>query len=796
MFTCNLSFSQNIAEKFSASLDSFAFLQPQEKAYVHTDRQQYVAGEQIWFKAYVTLNEKLTILSKVLYIELIDNNGKLVEKKMMKLVNGVADGSIETKKTLETENYSIRAYTLWMLNFPEFIVEKKIKINSTTAGQKKEKQVFIKEDFNVAFYPEGGSLVEGIKNVLAFKAIDQNNKPVFINGKLINNKKEEVLNFSSMHDGFGKFQFIPKPEETYEIIASLENGKKKVFVMPRILTEGVVMSIDNSNLSKTFVNIIRTEKNASTYNNFILIAQINYQVVYVGKINIDEGLDAVAINKKNLPAGIMQITLFSEEGKPLAERLAFVANYSLENDIVKAANLNTQKRAKNVLDIDLSMYKNLNAAISITNGDADNVMDNNIKSTLLLSSDIKGFIYNPSQYFINKDPKTLNNLDLLMLTNGWRRYNVEYLMKNQFPILQFPFETSMSISGKVLESNGKSALKSAKVNLIINGEDSTKIMSQANTNTTSSFFIDNIDYRKAATVYYQGTNLNNKNAIVSVQFNPSFFDTLSVSAKRQYQNNDFKKYTLIDGYYAKKIAENIKLFNEKGKTLEDVVVTTKKVRFIDSLNVKYASDIFFDSDQTLAINGDRLYNDIWQLLRFITPGISIINNDGTTQVNFTRFQGMDFFSENGTENNGVQFFLNEVPVSIGVVETLNAEDIGLVKIFKGNTAIALGATRGAIALYTVKGKSTRDWRTKGFAFFKKLGYAYSKEFNEIDYSIIKPESEFTDERTTLYWNPKVLINDGKASVVFYNDDFCKKFKVIIEGIDTDGKLLYGESEFK
>ncbi len=115
---------------------------------------------------------------------------------------------------------------------------------------------------------------------------------------------------------------------------------------------------------------------------------------------------------------------------------------------------------------------------------------------------------------------------------------------------------------------------------------------------------------------------------------------------------------------------------------------------------------------------------------------------------------------------------------------------------KINNTLALGKDRGATALYSIKGKSTRDWRKKGFDFFKKLGYSADRAFFEMDYSAINPESNFSDIRTTLYWNPNIKVLNGKAIIDFYNDDIAKKFKVVVEGIDEDGKLLHIEKELE
>ncbi len=783
--------AQTLPEKIVAALDSFSFLQPQEKAYLQTDRSRYLAGEPIWFKAYATLNKKPTVLSKILYVELVNDEGKLLDKKMLKLINGIADGGIDTKPLYATGTYLLRAYTLWMLNFPEYIFEKKISIINAATTTGKIQKTAVPKQVSISFYPEGGNLISDIKSTVAFKAFDQFNNPVSFKGIIVNAKHEKIISIETTSNGMGKFEFIPKDGETYTAEIITANGNKKNVPLPKVNAEGVVLSVDNSSLSKTFVLVTKSKKNSQLYNKLVVLAHINYQVAYMGKLNIDEGLDAAAINKKNLPPGIMQITVLTEDGTPLAERIVFVANHEISKNSFNNIKTDLNKRKQNTISINFEQYKNMHAGVAITNADAssDSTAEN-ILSSFLIASDIKGKVHNAAQYFMDKEPGTLNNLDLVMLTNGWRRFKLDAILANKYPMLHYPFETGMTVSGKVLESNGKSVLKAGKINLIINGEDSTKIISQANTNSASVFVIDKIDFKKEATVFYQGSNINNKEAIVAVKFTPSFFDTLKVPAIPIEENLLAIEKSGISDYYNQIILKKLSADSGKGKTLTEVVVKSRKRSPVDSLNLLYASDIFYESDQTLPVNTEINNGDIWQFLRRMVPGISVIRADTGTQVNFTRYQGLDYFSEN--EGGGVQFFLNEIAVTADVVESLYAEDIGLVKVYKGNSAITLGAARGAIALYTVKGKSTSDWRKKGFEFIKKLGYSASREFNAIDYSIIKPESEFSDVRPTLYWNPEIKVINGTATINFYNDDVCKKFKIIIEGIDANGKLFHSE----
>lgn len=793
-FSLLLSSGQALPDKIVAALDSFSFIRPQEKTYLQTDRNTYMAGETIWLKVYATLFDKTTILSKVAYVEMISEEGVLLEKKMLKLTEGTSNASMEINTTLPSGNYYLRSYTLWMLNFPDFITERKITIlnNSKVAKNVRKPSP---PSLTVTFFPEGGNLITGIKSNVAFKAFDQGGNPVSISGVILNSKNEKIANLITLHDGMGAFELQPDIREMYKAEIQYGNGKSKIIPLPNILKEGVVLSADNSNPGKTFVKAERGEFNKEKYNNLLVVAQLNYQVVYMGKLNIDEGQDALAINKKTMPPGIMQITLLSENGEPLAERMVFIANHTISSDLLKTVSLDLQKRKKNTFSIDINGYRDVKAAIAVTS------TENNLPSStptilsgLLLTADIKGKVFNPGYYFKDKEPETLQKLDLVMMTNGWRRYKLEEIMVNKFSALHYPFETGLSITGKVLQSDGRTPLKSGRINLIIKGEDSTNIMSQAATNPASAFIVDNIEYKKSATVYYQGTNTNKTEGLVAVTINPSYFDTLKMPAA------GFEKTAHIDSIASERqladlLEARVKADSAIGKTLQNVVLKSKKRSLTDSLNLLYASDIFFDSDQTLALNENINYYDIWQFLQGMVPGIKINKTDTGTQVNFSRYEGLDFFSENA-QASGVQFFLNEIPVSVDIIDFLNPDDVGLVKVYKGATAIALGASRGAIAFYTIKGKSVNDWRKKGFDFFKKDGYSVNKEFFVMDYAKLNPESSFTDIRPTLYWNPSLSLADGKKIFEFYNDDVCKKFRVVIEGIDSNGKLFFAEKIFQ
>jgi hypothetical protein len=316
--------------------------------------------------------------------------------------------------------------------------------------------------------------------------------------------------------------------------------------------------------------------------------------------------------------------------------------------------------------------------------------------------------------------------------------------------------------------------------------------------------INDLNFKKRATVYLQGSKASNQNANVDVIITKSFVDTLKKSANTPSVDLDI--YTTITNE-SSKIAT---LINEpaKGKVyeLETVKVTAKKISRIDSLNRDYASSIF-QLGQSLELTSTH-YLSIWQFLREQVSGLTVEGDLINPTVSFSRFAGLSAPSiaaddEEGTnqaggmESNGITYYLNEVNVSKDVIATVHPSDVALIKVFKGPEGAALGMNEGGIAIYTKKGLPTQTRPgEKGFFSEKITGYAVTREFFNPDYSVITDPS-LVDKRTTLYWNGNTKLDkSGIATIRFFNNDITKKYKITIQGIDKTGNLIYKEQIFQ
>jgi hypothetical protein len=435
-------------------------------------------------------------------------------------------------------------------------------------------------------------------------------------------------------------------------------------------------------------------------------------------------------------------------------------------------------------------------------------VENSIASHFLLTSDIKGYVHEPGFYFQNKQPETLQKLDLLMMVHGWRKFTWKQILSNEAPVLRYPIESNLQMKGKVTKSDRTEVIKDGKVSFIIKGEDSTTYLIDAILTDKGEFIVDSVPIRNKSTISYMATNNRKENLVADVKFYPSLLDTLENAVVPPQPNLDTivlanRKSQLAKLLYSQLLV--IDTFSSQVRYLGNVTVTAKKMSRVDSLQKVYVSSFFEISDQTLEVVNDRGYINIWQFLQREVPGINVnpFEPGGVQSVTFNRFSGMVLGTMNedgsmtGGADDGIMFFLNEIPVPMSIIDALNPDEVALVKIYKGALAFSFGANAGAISIYTKKGRSYSS-NKKQFVNFQKQGYAVVREFYQVDYQRTPDYNKnVTDKRATLYWNPRFRLDStGKGRIRFFNTDLCQEWKLVVQGIDRKGKIIYIEERIK
>lgn len=770
--------------KIVAALKQYNDRYPVEKVYLHLDKDYYASGETIWFKGYVTLQNLPDTRATNLYVELVDKNGNVVQKKLLAIANSTAAGALELPETQKPGLYQLRAYTSWMLNFdPAFLYYRTIEIfdpQKRNAMQSADTAARLA----VQLFPESGDLIKGQSNRVAFKAIDQNGYPIAVNGSVRNNKGATVASLQTRHDGMGVFELTPESGETYEAVVQAVNGVQQAVALPEAKSAGAGLKVFTRG-RRIFYQAMVADPADSATNQMLLLAQMGHQLVYKAPLSVAEGRISGFIPVDPMVSGIMQLALFSKAGQPLAERLAFVRKNDLLSLQLEQPGINTEARTKNT--VTLKVQDTLFTTLSVAVTDADQVAEdpdgNNIVSGLLLTSDLKGYIHNPAWYFRDTTQETLNALDLLMMTNGWRRFSWQKILNDEYPALKFPYEEGILLKGTAFTNNGRYPLANGKVDFIIKQPlDSSSLIASAPTNDKGEFGVANLIFQDTAQVYYQGNDGQKRWKDVQVKFNTHFFEnrtllTLPYPLRLPAPvDNTVLKNFLATASEGNKVNRAI---NSKTVYLREVNVRERKIAPQESMDKRYTSGMFSGGDAyTFDMTKETpSYFNIFQYLQARVAGLSI---NGDLNNPFITWRG-----------GRPALFLNEMQADAGMLSTVPVTDIAMVKVFRPPFMGGFGGGSGAIAVYTKRGgEGGSDPTLRGFDLYKKPGYALVKEFYSPDYSVKKEVHALPDKRLTLYWNPNLVVDSAShtARITFYNNDFSRRFRVVVEGMGEDGTV--------
>jgi hypothetical protein len=783
LFIGLLFFSKTEAQIYDSVLNVYAEQFPREKIHVHFDRSIYNTGETLFFKVYLLTGIEWSNVSKNVYVVFYDDNGKFLKETVAPLFQSSSKGSFDIPQDYTGDFIHIKAYTRWMLNDDSsFIFERNIPINIGKAAKQK---IASKQTTRVDIFPEGGDLVNDLKSKVAFKATNSVGQPVFIKGLLMNNKNKVLDTLKVLHDGMGYFKLKPNAGESYLLNWTDENGQKGTTNFLPAKEAGVVMNV-TMDIDKATVIIERNMVVPDNFKKMKLLVHQNQHIIYTVQFKGEDRLaQKASLPIDELPTGVVQFSLFTDDWLPIAERIVLVNNRLHEfNAQVNIQISNLNKRGKNVLELYVKDTTMANMSMSITDASVVLPDQQNIYTDFLLSNDIRGKVYNPAYYFSSDADSIAAHLDLVMLTNGWRKFDWEKIKNGVLPTQVYPIETDlMKVSGKVYSSAASKIGDGLLLNLIILAKDSSKKLLFLPVGKDGGFEEKNSFFNDTSKIYYS-INGKSKNSSFVVRFENGLlnqnFTKLNLDANRF--NNSWSDSL------AKLKLNSILLEQERQKkylaslTLTEVVVRSKTKSPAQILDEKYASGLFAGGDAILfdlsADAGVIASIDILTYLQAKVPGLNITT--GGSQASAT-WRGAN-----------TDFFLNESNTSIDQVRGLAITDIAYIKAlrppFFGSVG---GGSGGAIAIYTKRGGNNKGGaeNKKGMEYAVLGGYSVFKEFFNPNYDKLAENFE-VDNRTTLYWNPYLLTNkkSSRVRIEFFNNDITKKLQIVLEGINANGKL--------
>jgi hypothetical protein len=803
--------------KIKSSLLQFYKNYPQEKTYVQTDKDAYFSGESLWFSLYAITNHVPSELSKIAYVQLVSGDGKIITQKKLPLYNGISNGDLILSDSLRTGIYQLRCFTSWMLNFDEnFIFHKEIYVvNLHQQAVPNNISIVHTNKYRVIFFPEGGDLIDSNLSNVAFKATDENGLPVEMTGEIKNEIDDLISNIHTVHDGMGEFSFRPLKTHKYYADLHFADGTKKSVAFPDIKSFGITLRVLEQTAKEIDIGVLHHDKFADQHQNLILALYQNSGKVAVFPLQLENGNNIFSIKKDQYSSGILRLTIFSQDGIPLAERVLFVdkgdkLGIALSRDSLSFAPLSKNQFTVKVNNADWkidSAY--ISVAISDANKSVVDTMSDNICSAFLLSSELKGHVHHPGYYFSDNDDKTKEALDLVMLTNGWRHFKWEEILdEKQLPI-NYPVEKGQYLVGEIVNYNKALIEKNIKLKILIENSDSSKYVGYAEPDSNGKFVIKDYPATGNSTIFFQGISGKNKARNIRVHFFNNPQDSSS--------NAPFLPIPLSTGD-SNSIVLNIDpdLIQyrqlQKIKTLKSVTIRGLIPTKADQVVLKYVSPMFAVESPTSIDLVNNFYPNSISLYDFMKgrfPGLIIAGNEDNVSfmyrgsvellppktINSPTIDNSSSSTTSGASAHETPYFyLNEVLSSWQGVKNIPLSDIALIQFLPPPVPIAPfnGGFRGAISIYTKRAdEMTSPSAIGNYNHYTFNGYNINREFYSPDYENQNIDRSIPDVRSTLYWNPYLeLDNKGEAHIHFFNSSRTKKYRVVVTGMDAQGKLAY------
>jgi hypothetical protein len=580
--------------------------------------------------------------------------------------------------------------------------------------------------FNV--FPEGGTIISGIKSRVAFKAVN-------INGTLYKNDTIE-LGFSSTHDGMGSFDFMPVKNAKYYIRLK-ESLTDSIYAFPRIETNGLTLSLLSR--SKDYLNFLISKSFDGQTENIYLMVQLRGVIYGLTEAKLDKNLK-IKVPLTEMPQGIAEVTLFNDKMTPVAERLVYVnpqKRMKIQTILTDSIFLTRGKVNLKIIVSDENnkpVKANLGLAVfdKLYKNQSDSI---NILTHMYLSTQLKGRIYNPGYYFNEKNINRESVLDLLLLTQGWRRYiwneaNLNKGSSNNEVV-------SDEIKGSATLALGKKRVPKNQIYIMAFSpeKDSVKKVISVDLNGSFSVNCDLLKYLEGLYIYMKP--IGSQTESIKLQFiNP--FDSINHAL--------ISKKTLTPLYpqfREMKITEpNITI--EGAIQIKDVVIKGSSGK--DIIRGKYLRSLDSIPQFTLDVNTDYVCRN-----NVLNCQIHPRERDNRTPV-----EGELIWD--GHVGNYYQIRYHHKPSKV---------------------------------------KLTEDELLKLNNTFRIKAYYGQPEYYQPNYDKENVPTSVPDDRSTLMWNPSIVTNDkGEANVTFYCSDFNNEFVGRIEGVGGDGLLCTDFFKFK
>lgn len=638
----------------------------------------------------------------------------------------------------------------------------------------------------VDFYPEGGYLVPGVENAVAFKMHDPENLTVKASGELVDEKGVVVAPLHVEHDGMGVVRFTPQSDVRYTARWRNNFDEFTAFELPQVRPDATVVQVCRSDDGR----IVAQAAGAQAADAVLVLQQRGCLVA--------ASQDAITLNENELSPGVVQALLLDENGRCLSERLFFAGQGTLAATPVETERSAYGSREAVRVSVDMNHLAMSDiggdCAVAVVDDRAAVISEGDIYSNLLLQSDLRGSIHDPGYYFEHDDVADVaergRHLDMLMLTQGWRRYDIPRVLKGLVAEPQYPLEVSQVVAGRVLSEWRKKPVADAQVNLIIPKMDYADV---ATTDSLGRFSIPVPLLPDRADCIVIAMNEKGKkqtNLELTAEQYPDTYYVIDAGAAHELTaevqeeqswrliNEDDWRHIMLNELIVTAAYHRRKPTVETSHVLKANDISRLGITSVDAaLRELGVNDL---SKVSISIDGENIrdlyFTDTKTFKQVLAP-VEVTNwkNDRAKRISY-KF------------NTGTNYDLSDVSIAEGFV---NMRDVSYVQVSHSrgvrgyNTSVSIRRKPGSVV-------------TKEPSRFVKVAHPmgaqqpvefYTPRYDQGDCGI-EPGN---DLRRVLYWNPRVKVaDDGVARFDFYSNDAPNTtYSILVEGVAADGALFRG-----
>lgn len=790
---------------------------PQDKIYLHTDRSHYVVGESVWFRVHVVDAVLHTPVSRqdYVFVELINEADSILKRLRIRETDAAFSGVLHLPLSLPEGTYVLRAYTGQLRNMDAgYFFHKKINVYAPMSGSNSGMSHQVSRGdglLHIDFFPEGGHLIEGAPNRIAFKATWQDGRPAYVEGQLMDDDGLTYGSVRTLYEGMGLMQLTPLPGKHYHLVfdETVAGGEGR-FALPVGTSEtyGLRAELVDEELLVTVLHGSGWDQDASLYILVHTRGMVHYWLPW------DMDYRTMAFDIKDLPSGVTQILLFDGEGRAVSDRLVFL-NHAEDKSMIDLEIAKTTTQEEELVRVALTFK---DAVGNPLKGDFSvSVVDNqfslhgaggDVFSTLLLDSELKGYIAHPG-YYLERGREA--ELDILMMIHGWKRYAIPKVLAKQYAHPTVPVGVGMAIRGWVEQASGRPAKGSTVSMLSWEGGFSEEVL----TGEDGRFAFTGFEAPDSLSFVIQAKPARGRNDLV-VHIDPEKFPPMTTLAGMFSQqaratgvqdlNAGLAGLRGEEGRLRQALLEKHTMVAD-GDTLMrriDIEEVSVEVRREPAQAANYS--FYMPTDRRNVLTAEQLEEiqpqTISDALRHI-PFITVQEDtSGQRKVYIGRMRNNSMMAATSGLGQPAVVVIDDMIIQDYDLDMLmDPSNIDKIGVLQGTAAMLLGGqgVGGAIVITTKKGlpASALNQSSNSLKLVTPLGYQPPVEFY-VPYS----GSEANDLsmphdalQPTLYWNPAIRLNEqGEADFEFYIPRHLAekglRYQIMIEGIAEDGTIIH------